>query len=188
MKRLLRINTVVVLSLAVCVIVMILVKNMNTHSEKGTLHSNAYKVEHSQTASTAPTISLKDFATSQMTTIDFSEKPTVLLFFTSWCPYCNEDAPKVVELQKKYKDKINIYGINLLYRDDRSELQQYLTHHKIDYSILLDETGDTYDQIAGDGFPSLYFYKTDGTNIDRIIGSVPTETIERSIDDLLAVN
>ncbi|SEM58961.1 TlpA disulfide reductase family protein [Paenibacillus sp. OV219] len=152
MRKFVVINTYVILTLALCFIIYSFV----THVTPAPIEDDV------QTGTAVPAISLKDAATSELTTIDFSKKPTVLLFFTSWCPYCNEDAPKIVQLEAKYKDKIQFYGINLLYRDDREEL--------------------------GDGFPSLYFYKTDGNLIDSIIGSTAIADIDFAFNYLHNVN
>lgn len=125
-------------------------------------------------------IVLKDLINSNETIIDFSEKPTVILFFTSWCPYCNDDAPKIVNLHNKYKDNLNVYGINLIYRDDIEEVKEYVEKYNINYPTLLDDTGKIYDKYGGSGFPSLYFFNSKGEVIDQIIGSTGIETIESS--------
>ncbi|OPA73672.1 hypothetical protein BVG16_26595 [Paenibacillus selenitireducens] len=130
-------------------------------------------------------IKLKELMNANEVQVKFSEKPTVLLFFTSWCPYCNEDAPKIVSLNKKYNNQINIYGINLLYRDEVSEVQNYVKKHKIDYPILIDETGATYKNYGGLGFPALYFLNSRGDVIDQIIGSTDIDIIESSFKNLI---
>lgn len=129
-------------------------------------------------------LKLKQFDSAQEVTIGF-EKPTVLMFFTSWCPYCNEDAPKIVALNSKYVDQINLYGINLLYRDEASEVRRYIDTHDIDYPVLVDETGNLYDAIGGSGFPALYFMNAQGEVIDSIVGSTDIETIEDSFANLI---
>ncbi|RKP57979.1 TlpA family protein disulfide reductase [Cohnella endophytica] len=125
-------------------------------------------------------IVLKDLKTSNQVSIKFSEKPTVLLFFTSWCPYCNEDAPKIVQLYNKYKNDLNIFGINITNRDDIQDVKDYVANYHIDYPILLDESGSIYKKYAGSGFPSLYFFNSNGEVIDTIIGATDLDTIENS--------
>jgi thiol-disulfide isomerase/thioredoxin len=130
-------------------------------------------------------IELKELRTSDLTQIKFSEKPTVLVFFTSWCPYCNEDAPKMVSLYEKYKDKVNIYGINPTYRDDLSEVEQYVKKYNIEYPVLLDETGALYKHYGEPGFPTLYFIDSEGEVFDQIFGSTDIEVIENSFNILI---
>ncbi|NBI28519.1 TlpA family protein disulfide reductase [Chengkuizengella marina] len=131
-----------------------------------------------------PQIELVDINESPFT-VHFNEKPTVLLFFTSWCPYCNEDAPKIVELYEKYKDEVNVYGINLIYQDDLVEVKKYIDEHQIQYPILLDKTGEHYKNYGDFGFPSLYFIDQNGNTIDSIIGATDFEYIEQSFKYLI---
>lgn len=130
-------------------------------------------------------IALSELSTGKEVAVDFAEKPTVLSIFTSWCPYCNEDAPKMVALHEKYKDKINVYGINVTNRDELSEVKNYVEQHEITYPVLLDKTGDVYKYYGGDGFPALCFVNTDGEIIDYIIGSLDQDEIEASFKKLL---
>lgn len=129
-------------------------------------------------------IILMDLYNSQQVNVNFSEKPSVLLFFTSWCPYCNEDAPKIVSLSNKYKDQINIYGINISNRDDLNEVKKYVKKYNITYPILKDELGDIYKNYGSPGFPTLFFIDSKGKVIDRIIGSTDIELIEKSFVNL----
>jgi thiol-disulfide isomerase/thioredoxin len=40
-------------------------------------------------------------------------KPTVMVFWATWCPYCNAFMPYLGEIQKEYgEDKINVIMIN----------------------------------------------------------------------------
>lgn len=148
-----------------------------------TLSAIIYVVAHNNSKSTLrpADIELTDLINSDVTQINFSDKPTVLVFFTSWCPYCNEDAPKIVSLYEKYKNSINIYGINPVFRDEITEVEQYVQKHGIDYPVLLDETGDFYKYYGEPGFPALFIVNHKGKVLDQIIGSTDIEHIESKI-------
>ncbi|MDQ6421745.1 TlpA disulfide reductase family protein [Paenibacillus sp. LHD-117] len=133
----------------------------------------------------ASQIQLPELRTNEAVTVDFAEKPTVISLFTSWCTYCNEDAPKMAALHEKYKDRINLIGINITNRDDLSEVRAYAERHALAYPILLDLKGDVYARYGGDGFPALYFVNTEGKVTDSIIGSTDLETLDSSFRKLL---
>ncbi|MCI3927035.1 TlpA family protein disulfide reductase [Paenibacillus sp. TRM 82003] len=135
-------------------------------------------------AALAEGLALRDMAGAEHEVL-YAEKPTVLLFFTSWCPYCNEDAPKVVTLADKYGDDVRVYGVNLIHRDDPDELRAYVDRHGIRYPVLLDVDGAYYDEIAGEGFPALYFVDRGGRVTESIIGSTDLERIERAFRRLI---
>jgi len=130
--------------------------------------------------------SLNNLSNAAPVAVHFAEKPTVLLFFTSWCPYCNEDAPKIVELEKKYKGEINVYGINVTARDNLDDVRDYVQRHNIEYPVLLDESADIYNKFGGVGFPSLYFFNERGEVADAIVGSADMEQIEDSFKQLIS--
>ncbi|CAH1189935.1 Thiol-disulfide oxidoreductase ResA [Paenibacillus plantiphilus] len=118
----------------------------------------------------------------------YSDKPTVLLFFASWCPYCNEDAPKLVELQEKYRDKVNVYGINVINRDEYKEVAAYIDKHEITYPVLVDKKDEYYNYYGHAGFPSLFFVDRYGEVVDSIIGSADFDFIEDSFQYLIDVD
>jgi len=130
-------------------------------------------------------IMLQDLNSFENVSIDYSDKPTVLLFFTSWCPYCNEDAPKIVELHDKYKEFINVYGINVIQRDELSEVIDYVEMHNIDYPVLLDQSNQLYTNYGSHGFPSMFFITPKGKTIDAIVGSADIDYIEQAFLKLI---
>ncbi|WP_088549504.1 TlpA family protein disulfide reductase [Paenibacillus aquistagni] len=138
-----------------------------------------------KTESVYEDISLKELATGREVQIQYADKPTVLLMFTSWCPYCNEDAPKIVALEEKYRDRLQVYGVNLLYQDEVSELESYVDRHQSTYPVLMDETGDMHRKYGRTGFPALFFLNKQGEVVDQILGSTDMETIEASFLRLL---
>ncbi|CAG7648555.1 Sporulation thiol-disulfide oxidoreductase A [Paenibacillus solanacearum] len=121
-----------------------------------------------------------------MQTIALNDKPSVLLFFTSWCPYCNEDAPKIVSMYQKYKSDINIYGINLINREnDPDDVREYIKKYNIDYPVLLDDGGNLYRKYRAPGFPTLIFLNKHGKEMNRIVGSTAIEIIERQFTNAI---
>lgn len=92
----------------------------------------------------------------------------------------------MVDLHEKYKDRINLYGINVTNRDERSEVESYVEEHGIEYPVLLDEDGAVYEYYGAEGFPALYFINTDGIVVDYIVGSVDQNVIDASFASLLS--
>jgi len=43
---------------------------------------------------------------------DFTGKPTVAVFFASWCEFCEEEVPGFAELSDRLGDQVNWVGIN----------------------------------------------------------------------------
>ncbi|WP_248927805.1 TlpA family protein disulfide reductase [Paenibacillus hamazuiensis] len=155
-----KISTLIILIIIGCLLVIVINTNL-----KNTKDSNE--------------IVMKDLD-GNVQTISFSEKPSVLLFFTSWCPYCNDDAPKIVSLYQKYKNEINIYGINLIHREnDPDDVKEYVSDYNIEYPVLFDDGGKLYRKYGSPGFPTLVFLDKNGKEVNRIVGSTAKKVIER---------
>ena len=89
-------------------------------------------------ATTAPAGNTKGFTAPDFTikTIDgdtvslqqlTSEKPTLLYFWATWCPYCKNDLAVAEKVYPDYKDKVNFLAIDL---DSRETVKQIADYRK----------------------------------------------------------
>lgn len=166
MNKAKKITTVITLILLGCLVIVVLNNNLRSSNK-----SNE--------------ILLKNLE-GGMQTISLNEKPSVLLFFTSWCPYCNEDAPKIVSMYQKYKNHINIYGINLIHREnDWDDVREYISSYNIEYPVLLDDGGNLYRKYGSPGFPTLIFLDKSGRETKRIVGSTAIHVIKKQFTNAI---
>lgn len=113
-----------------------------------------------------------------------SKNPTVLYFWASWCGYCQQEAPDLVALAKKYKGKVEFYGVNTTARDDVEAANDYVQNYKIDFPTLLDMNGDVVKQYKLQGTPTSFFIDENGVIVDHHIGSAGKESLEASIQKI----
>ena len=103
-------------------------------------------------------------------------KPTVLSFWTTWCPYCLRQTPVMVAA---YADAaaqgIEFVGIDV--QEDRNTVATYLAQHQIEYPILLDEQGSIAAQYAVQGYPTTYLLDSDGRIVARNVGALTGEQL-----------
>ena len=64
------------------------------------------------------------------------KKPVILDFWTSWCPNCKRDMPRLNSWYQKYKDKVEVIGINL--QEPSSTVQRFVDSRNITFPIALD--------------------------------------------------
>lgn len=83
-------------------------------------------------------------------TITLSEfkgkKPVVVDFWASWCPNCRRDMPNLNRFYEKYKDKVEVIGVNL--QESESTIENFITSRGITFPIALDprsEASRTFD-------------------------------------------
>ena len=52
-------------------------------------------------------------------------KPVLLYFWASWCPYCSRDFDVVKNIYPKYADKVTFLAIDLDLNEDKKLIQRY---------------------------------------------------------------
>lgn len=105
-----------------------------------------------------------------------ARKPTLLVFWATWCPACIEEIPTLNGWHKDYKD-LAILGINV--QESAERVKTFTKKKKILYPILLDEEGEVAEKFGLVGIPAaillakggkvIYFGFSLPRNIDRLI-------------------
>ncbi len=98
----------------------------------------------------APTFSLLDLDDNTISLGDLSKgKEVILSFWASWCPECRQQMPILNGIAKKYRDKIEIIGVNT--REAKKIVISFVKDIGIEYKILLDTEGQVakiYDVVG----------------------------------------
>ena len=133
----------------------------------------------------APPFSLKDVNGNAYSSSRFAGKPTVINFFTTWCPSCKDEIPGFVEVYDRHKGKgFELIGISLD-TDTRRALPDFLSRNRIGYTVLL---GDVDTVRAYGGFstvPTTFFVGKDGKIKNVIVGQIGREVFDREVRKLL---
>ena len=83
---------------------------------------------------------LKDLSGNTVSLGSYTGKVVLLVFFATWCPSCQDEAPQIEAIYRKYRsDKFEVFGINL--REKKYDVQLFAKENKLTYRILLDEQG-----------------------------------------------
>lgn len=116
----------------------------------------------------------------RMTLADYQGHVVVLDFYATWCPPCREEAPHLVDLQRRYGPQgLRIVGLNVGGPDDRDKVPEFVEQFKIQYELAIPdpEMSEIYfsDNTA---IPQTYVFDRKGRLIKRFIGfdaSMPAE-------------
>ena len=90
-----------------------------------------------------------------------SSKPVVVDFWAAWCGPCVRLAPIYEELAKEYEGKLKLVKLNV------------------------DENNDTAAQHAVMSIPTMIFFSK-GSEVERLVGALPKESLKRKFDAILA--
>ena len=81
---------------------------------------------------------------------DFSGKYIVLHFATTWCPFCNAEAPYLEQLYKNYRDK-NVQVLMIDVKEDAELVKKTFGKFNFTFPILLDKDGRISASYAPEG-------------------------------------
>jgi thiol-disulfide isomerase/thioredoxin len=112
------------------------------------------------------------------------EKPMFVNFWASWCGPCEEEAPDLVNLYKKYEGKFDLYAVNVTPGDKMDNIKKFVDTYQYPFPVLLDKQGanaDTYNVIA---IPTSFLIDKNGV-IREIIHVLSPKELDKKMASLL---
>ena len=115
---------------------------------------------------------------------DLLGKPTVLSFWTTWCPYCLRQTPVLVAGAGRYAaGDVQFVGVDV--SEKAATVAAYVSQHAIPYPVLLDTTGAAAGAYGVDGYPTTYFLDAGGRIVAHQIGAMSDEQLTAFVEQLL---
>ncbi len=117
----------------------------------------------------APDFELKDLkGTPHRLSRLKGNKPVLLYFWATWCPYCIQAKPKIARVQQKMGEKeLEVFGINVAEGDTVEKLRRYQEGHPVDWPILYDEGGQVSRMYRVQGIPLFVLVDKEGNMVYR---------------------
>jgi len=118
---------------------------------------------------------------------DFRGKVILLNFWATWCGPCRAEIPDLVELQDKYKERMQIIGL-AVDDDDREAVQKFVTHYGVNYPVAFanDEIRTVYGGIPA--LPTSFLLDTEGRVVQKHEGLRDPLLYETEIRALLGMS
>lgn len=113
------------------------------------------------------------------------DKPLMLNFWASWCKPCNQEAPDLVNLYKKYGDQFDLYAINITPGDSMKNIRAFVEKFQYPFPVLMDMKGEVTDLYQILPIPTSFLIDTDGVIRDIFFMETPT-SLERKIKNIIA--
>lgn len=110
------------------------------------------------------------------------KRPAILLFWATWCPYCEALMPYVQHVQDAAgKNRLDVYAIDI--KEDGDPVKT-LRERKLGFTLILD--GDAIaDQYAVKGTPGLFLVDAHGNVIYRRSGGDAPSSVEAALREKL---
>lgn len=118
---------------------------------------------------------------------DYKGKVIFLNFWATWCPPCRAEMPEIQKLYEEYSAKedsdVIIMGIAApsYGREENIEgIKAFLEENGYSYPVLMDETGEFFNQYGITSFPTTFMITKEGKIYGYVRGQI-TEDIMRDI-------
>jgi len=121
-------------------------------------------------------------------------KGLVVYFSETWCQYCEQVSPMLINLQKEHGDKVQVVMINNLPSEKGKTKEEVQKHYEdkygVNYPILYDIQGKNTYQWGVTGYPYLFFFAPTGeflANVPGLLSEQDLETVIPYLDGTIKV-
>jgi thiol-disulfide isomerase/thioredoxin len=132
----------------------------------------------------APAFALKDLEGKPLSLEEAKGKVVLLNFWATWCGPCRAEIPDLIELQKEFKDKLEIIAL-ATDEDDAEEVKKFVAKEGINYPVAMDD-----DKVSGEygGVPALptsFVIDPQGRVVEKHVGLNDPSIYELEVRALL---
>jgi thiol-disulfide isomerase/thioredoxin len=134
----------------------------------------------------APPLQALDITGKPVNKDRWGGKVVIVNFWATWCPPCREEIPELLELQKEFKDRLEIVGFS---EDDDppASVLRFAKQKGMTYPIVMatDEMITAYGGVPA--LPTSFLIDTQGRVVQKHSGLYPIEAYELEIRSLLGM-
>jgi thiol-disulfide isomerase/thioredoxin len=133
----------------------------------------------------APDFKLTALDGKPLTLAALQGKVVLLNFWATWCGPCRAEIPDLVALQERYKDRLQIVGLNV--DDEEADIKQYVQETGINYPVAM-TSNDVRIQFGGiPALPTSFVLDTEGRVVQKHVGLWNPAVYETEIRALLGM-
>jgi len=106
-------------------------------------------------------VSLKDLNGNMVSIGANADKPVLLLFWTTWCPYCRKELGRVNAEYSALKDQgLDVYPINV--GENQAKVSAFVKNNNFTFPVLLDENSALAGNYNVMGIPTYILLDKNG--------------------------
>jgi thiol-disulfide isomerase/thioredoxin len=107
---------------------------------------------------------------------------TMLVFFATWCPHCQREAPVLSELESQY-DGLRMIMVGIDGEDNPHKVGEFVERYDIESPAVYEPSLGTEYRVSG--YPTVYVLNEDNEVIGAHSGEAPREVYEGWIEEAL---
>jgi cytochrome c biogenesis protein CcmG/thiol:disulfide interchange protein DsbE len=134
----------------------------------------------------APDFKAKDLDGKEVTLGAYKGKVVLLNFWATWCGPCRAEIPSLIQLQTKYKDQMQILGMNVD-DEDETQVRAVVQGEGINYPVVM-TSPDVRIAYGGIGaLPTVFIINTEGRVVQKHVGLFNPALYETEVRALLGM-
>lgn len=110
-------------------------------------------------------------------------RPTVVNLWATWCVPCREEMPLLQDAHARYGAQVRFLGVDV--QDDAEAARWFLDELGTEYSQAVDADGELFRELGLRGLPLTLALDAEGRVVDRVVGQLSSEELQRLVDGLL---
>jgi thiol-disulfide isomerase/thioredoxin len=135
----------------------------------------------------APAFLARDIDGNVVSTAGWQGKVVLLNFWATWCPPCREEIPELIDLQNRYKDRLQVIGISMDDPEEASLVKKFAVRAGINYPIVMASREIIQEYGGVPALPTSFVVNTEGKVVQKHIGLYPTFVYETEARALLGM-
>jgi len=132
---------------------------------------------------TIPDFTVKSQEGKMLTKADIVGKPTLMVFFASWCPHCQAEAPRIREIAQANPD-LNVVMIGVGDKESQSDIYGFQGKYSLPFPTYADPAVPLGTAAAAWGiqsYPSLFAVDKNGVVRDINSGEVDPSRLQQMV-------
>jgi thiol-disulfide isomerase/thioredoxin len=129
---------------------------------------------------------VNDLDGNPVSTAAWKGKVVFVNFWATWCPPCRAEIPILIDLQNRYKDRLQIVGVSVD-DGDPTDVKQFVKEAGINYPIVMADRAIVKEYGGVPALPTLFVVNPDGNVVQKHEGLFSNELYEAEVRSLLAL-
>jgi len=129
----------------------------------------------------APHFALQDFDGRTYSVGGERDKALLINFWASWCNPCEREAPDLVRLYEKYKDRLDIYAVNVTTEDTVEDARAFAERFGFPFPVLLDLDDRVTNTYLVMGYPTSFIVDKHGVVREVVLGIREPKELEKLV-------
>jgi thiol-disulfide isomerase/thioredoxin len=142
-------------------------------------------VRFARNAAPVPPFLVNDLDGNIISTAALHGKVVLLAFWATWCPPCRDEIPELIELQSRYKDRLEIIGVSMD-DDPPAAVRAFAKEAGINYPIVMgNQISTEYGGVPA--LPTSFVVNPEGRVVQKHVGLYPIDVYEAEVRALLGL-